>query len=511
MGDTGTPLEVIALNRLAFGPRPSDWAAFQALGNTPEERLNAFLEQQLNPDTVDDSACDARLAAQNFRTLHKPLETLWQDHFVNGDSPPADFTGSAWEWRTLPVREAEAATFIRALYSERQLLEVMVKFWHHHFNVYAWDYWIGPTFVHYDRDVIRAHALGNFRELLGAVAKSPAMLFYLDNATSSRAGPNENYARELFELHTLGAEHYLGVRRQEMVPGYPDAPVGYVDDDVYEATRCLTGWRVADGRWNAPSTGQFYYDDTWHDRFRKLVLGRYMPPDRGIEDGEEVLDVLATHPGTARHIARKLCRRLVSDTPPESLVQQAADVFLSTRDRPDQIKAVVRTIVQSEAFRTTWGEKIKRPFELAVSAMRAVQADLTDFTPSFRWWYGQMGQPLFAWRPPNGYPDVAAPWTGSASMLHRWRFTNRLFLGMDGVQVDVLSQTPADVKTPNALVDFWTQRVLGRPPAESTRRELVDFIAQGRNPDLPLPDDERTARLPHMVALMLMSPDFQWR
>ncbi len=502
--------DVIALNRLAFGPRPGDLETFRSLGASPEEQLAAYLEAQLAPETIDDAACEARLAAQQFRTLGKSLETLWQDHFVNGNSPPSDFTGSPWEWRTLPVRETEAATFIRAIYSERQLFEVMVEFWHHHFSVYAWDYWIGPVFVHYDRDVIRAHALGNFRELLEAVARSPAMLFYLDNATSSRAGPNENYARELFELHTMGAENYLGVRRQDTVPGYPDAPVGYVDDDVYETTRCFTGWRVADGRWGAPNTGLFYYDDDWHDRFQKRVLGRYIPPDRGIEDGIEVLDALASHPGTGRHIARKLCRRLVSDTPPESLVQRAADVFTANWQAPDQIKQVLRTIVLSDEFRTTWGAKVKRPFELTVSALRALQADVVP-TSSFLWWYGQMGQPLFAWRAPNGYPDVAPPWTGSVSLLSRWRFLNRLFVGLDGVQIDVLGQTPAELQTPDELVDFWARRVLGRAPDDATRREVVDFLAQGRNPDLPLPDEERTGRLPYMVALLLMSPDFQWR
>lgn len=234
-------LSVIALNRIAYGPRPGefDTGTFNGqLGTTDFEKLTSFVDWQLNPLAISDTTCDAKLAAANLPALNKTLTQQWTDYL---NTPNAD--------RTRPVQDVITAAFLRAVYSRRQLLEVLVGFWHDHFNIYAWDYsYASATWAHYDRDVIRANALGNFRQLLQAVATSPAMLFYLDNYINQAGGPNENWARELFELHAMGAENYLGVAEQASVPGYPDAPIGYVDADVYEATRCFTGWRVNDGQ-----------------------------------------------------------------------------------------------------------------------------------------------------------------------------------------------------------------------------------------------------------------------
>ncbi|MDE3088843.1 MAG: DUF1800 family protein, partial [Chloroflexota bacterium] len=175
------PLEVIALNRMAFGARPGDLEAFRALpGSTPEEKLRAYVEQQLNPAQIDDRACDARLAP--FETLRKSLEQLWADHVVKNPYADKD-ADKEWEWRMRPASETRAATLIRAAHSQRQLVEVLADFWHNHFNVYGWDDNTAPVLPHYDRDVIRAHLFGNFRQMLQAVAASPAMLYYLDNAT----------------------------------------------------------------------------------------------------------------------------------------------------------------------------------------------------------------------------------------------------------------------------------------------------------------------------------------
>ena len=226
---------------------------------------------------------------------------------------------------------------------------MLADFWHNHFNVYGWSYYIAPAFVYYDRSVIRKHALGNFRKLLGAVAKSPTMLYYLDNYINSQAGPNENFARELFELHTLGAENYLGVKRQSDVPRDENGiPIGYVDDDVYEATRCFTGWRVDNSTWEegVGESGTFLFYSDWHDEYPKRVLGVDIGSYQGIDDGEIVLDTLAAHPGTARHIAYKLCRRFISDNPPEDLVSEAADIFHTNIDKDDQMKRVLRTILK---------------------------------------------------------------------------------------------------------------------------------------------------------------------
>jgi uncharacterized protein (DUF1800 family) len=499
------PLVVIANNRMAFGQRFGDYTEFSKLGSTPEERLDAFIEQQLAPESIDDSNCDEKISAAGFTTLDKSLQELWADHFIN--------YGDDYSYRRLPITETEKATFIRAVYSKRQLLEVLVDFWHNHFNVYGWSYYIAPTFVFYDRSVIRKHALGNFREILGAVAKSPAMLYYLDNYKNSRAGPNENFARELFELHTLGAENYLGVKRQSEVPVDGDGiPIGYVDDDVYEAARCFTGWRVDYSTWEegVGQSGTFLFYSDWHDEYPKRVLGVDIASYQGIEDGEIVLDTLAAHLGTARYIARKLCRRLISDNPPENLVNEAAQVFHANVDKDDQLKRVVRTILKSEAFRNTWGQKVKRPFEAAVSMLRITNADFV-FSNEFGYNYDDMGQPLFSHAAPDGYSDIKEDWVGTVSMLERWNLFNRLIeIWIDDIYMNLVSMTPSQYRTPVEIADHWISHILGRSmhPAEN-RQAIIDFMAQGRNPDYDLPDDLRNERIPRMVALILMSPDFQ--
>jgi len=502
------PLGVIALNRLAFGPRPGEIAAFNALGGNDDARLQAWVDQQLNPNAIDDSPCSAKIAAANLTTLNKSLVQLWADHVVNN-------TTGGWAVRIQPFTETRTATLLRAIYSHRQLKEVLVDFWHNHFSVYADDGNIAPGFVQYDRDVICAHALGNFRTLLGAVATSPAMLYYLDNYTNQAAGPNENYARELMELHTLGAENYLGVMRQVDVPVDGNGvPIGYVDDDVMEATRCLTGWRIADGDWPVSlDTGEFLYYDPWHDRFQKTVLGQYLPANQAaMKDGQDLLDAVAYHPGTARFIARKLCRRLIGDDPPQTIVDAAAAVFVAQRNASDQLKQVVRTIVLSNEFKTTWAEKVKRPFEWIASFLRATNADF-NFSNDFYWNFEGLGQPLFEHRPPDGYPDLKEKWVGTSTLLQTWRLINFCIEGwIDGTTIDTVSQMPGTIVTPNAIVDYWIDRVLGRPlhPIEN-RLPLVEFVAQGRNPDFDLRPDQIAERLPRMVAMIFMLPDFGWR
>jgi uncharacterized protein (DUF1800 family) len=505
-------LAVVALNRMGFGPRPGDIAAFNALAGTPEACLEAYVEQQLNPSAIDDSACDAIIANHQFQTLGKSITQLWADHVRR--------QGVSWNERTQPMWETEQATFLKAVYSKRQLLEVLADHWHNHFNIYGRDYWTAPVWVHYDRDVIRSHLLGNFRQMVQAVGQSPAMLYYLDNQSNSGGNPNENYARELFELHTMGAENYFGVKPLGVGPDgsfvHPapkDAngrPLLYVDEDVYGATTCFTGWRVD------ADTGLFKFDAAAHFPYQKIVLGRAIPAAQGIQDGYDVLNILARHPGTARHIARKLCRRLISDRPPESVVQAAADTFMANLDAADQLKQVVRTILLSPEFRTTWGQKIKRPFEYAVSLLRAAEADFT-MTDQFRWTYQNMGQELFSWNPPNGYPDFKEPWSGTMPMLQRWRLVNWLIewkYGGDGPNKDerrLRFNHPPAVTTATAIVDYWSQRLLGYKLPAHERQQVIEFMAYGRQQTIDLPAKEINDRLRYMIALIFQSPSFQWR
>ncbi|MBK8050215.1 MAG: DUF1800 domain-containing protein [Anaerolineales bacterium] len=498
--------EIVALTRMGFGMRPGDLASLMALGETSDARIAAYVNQQLNPGAIDDSACDAQLAAQGFTTLEKSLTQLWQDHLRQ--------EGVDWYYRLLPAFETRTATFIRAIYSKRQLVEVLADFWHNHFNVYGFDFWSGTTWVQYDRDVIRGHLFGNFRTMLEAVATSPAMLYYLDNISNTSAGPNENFARELFELHGLGAENYLGVVSDPSTIPVDDEgrPIGYCDEDVYGSTRCFTGWSID---WE---TGAFAFDDATHDKYSKTVLGVTIPSFQGVKDGRTVLDLIANHPGAARYIARKLCRRLIGDVPPENVVQAAADTFHAQRNAPDQLKQVVRTILLSPEFRTVWGQKIKRPYEFAVGILRATQG---DFAPddSFFWMYQRLGQALFEWHPPNGYPDFKEDWSSTMPTLQRWRLCNWLIDNWrytdgprkDKLRIDVDGQMPAKYDTPVAIVNFWAQRILGHALPMDELTPIVEFMAAGRNPDYPLPAQDIADRLRFMVALILMSPSFQWR
>jgi hypothetical protein len=507
---------------MGFGPRPGDKAAFNALGSTPQERIEAYVAQQLDPASIDDSDLEARMAIANYDSIDLSsdpdtyLQTLWA-WYMNDDGAPGGRNSTS-----IPRDELVRATFMRAMYSKRQLLEVLTGFWHDHFNVYAdRSSWTRSTMPHLDL-LLRTHALGNFRTMLEQVARSPAMLNYLDNYTSSNGGPNENYSRELFELHTLGAENYFGVMPQSQVPTDGNGrPLGYVDADVFESTRCFTGWSFSFGSEGDGDTGLFYYRASWHDRFQKTVLGNFLAADQtDLKDGRDVLNFLASHPGTGRHIARKLCRKLIADDPPQSVVDAAAAVFTAQWQAPDQLKQVLETILLSNEFKTTWGEKIKRPFEIAVSAMRAARTqfilkmDDSD-TNSFLWRYYGTGQWPFGWPAPNGYPDVRGAWKSMTPRVMSWRLCGWLvdFYNNDEFYLNILGQTPSSARSANALADFWIDRILGRAIDPADREEIVDFMAQGFNPDFELDfsDEDTKDRLRSMVGLIFMSPDFLWR
>lgn len=515
-------LGIIALNRMGYGPRPGDLDAFNALGATDEERLRNYVTQQLNPDSINDSEFETRYAAAGFETLHKTQDELYADHIANNPYNSNDDT--YWDWYSKPAHELVDATFLRAVYSRKQLVEVLADFWHNHFNVYFWQDDGVPLLVSYNRDVLRQHMLGNFRQMLEAVATHPSMLYYLNQNNSSDAGPNENFARELFELHTLGAENYLGVLDPALVQKDANGvAVGYVDNDVYESARAFTGWRVDDDIYEyedgVEKTGRFIFYKPWHDRFNKLILGRYFPADApDMQDGRDVLDLLANHPGTARFISRKLARRFIADEPPVSVVEAAAATFMEFRSAPDQLKRVVETILLSPEFRSTWGAKIKRPIEAAISMMRAVNTDFTRLPGGVAWMCSMMGQPLFEKRSPDGYADVKEAWANTMSMLYRWNFAvgvTESWLSDEEKQrflkTDVVAQTPPDLRTAETLADFWIPRLLNRSMSAVDRAAVVMVMAQEYGTQDELPQDHINWVLPAMVEVILMSPDFQWK
>ncbi len=500
------PLEVMVYTRLAFGARPGELEAFRALGKSPKEQLKAWLDMQLEPSKIDDSACDARL--EGLKTLQKSHKQLWAEHLR--DVPEKD--PNRYEIMVQPANETRLAMLARGVWSKRQLLEVLTDFWHNHFNIAPFrGEHIAALFVSFDRDVIRKHAFGNFRALLGAVATHPCMLYYLDNTSNQRAGPNENFARELFELHTLGAENYFGVKRQRDVPGFAaGTPTGYVDDDVYEATRCFTGWRVADDKDtpNLGDTGEFTFYPAWHDRFQKTVLGQFLPPDQApMKDGQMVLDTLAYHPGTARYICRKLCRRLIADTPPEGLVNRMAKIFLEQQKAPDQLKKVIRAIAESDEFQKIWGEKIKRPLERYISTVRALETEF-KLESERQWTVDWLGQLPFNHPMPDGYPDTRDHWMSSTSLLRYWGTANGLAHNWDESYRSPILKTNDTRRIPNEIAAFWFNRILGRQPSANLRNAVLDKLRDGQDPSKPMPDDALEWRLTESIGLIVMSPEF---
>lgn len=501
------PLESLVFSRAAFGPTPDDVDTFRGMGATPRKRFEAWVEWQLEPETIDDPELALRLAEAGYQTLDKTLSELWNDHLRDED----DF-----DQRMLPIYETQTAAILRAIYSRRQLNEVLVDFWHNHFNVYGWHFFAGPVFVHYDRDVIRPNMLGNFREFLEAMTASPAMLFYLDNVFSSADGPNENFARELLELHAMGEESYYGAIPTDEVPTYDNGtPMGYTDEDVRELARCLTGWSLDE------ENGHFLYRSYWHDQDAKKVLGLQIPAAQGgVKDVRDVLDLLAAHPGVARFVCSKLCRRLVADDPTDALVEEAAAVFLDNVDEPDQLRRVVRTILLSDEFEVSWGDKFKRPFELVISAVRTMGPAFSlpieeDFSRWFFWLLYSTGNLPFTWAPPTGFPDRKEIWLTTNALVTSWRMINLLTgLELDGWRpCDPAESTPDEVRSATGLADYWIDRALLRSMDANARQEIIDFMAQGTNPDrdLDLGTGRLSERLRSMVGLILMSPEFHWR
>ena len=348
----------------------------------------------------------------------------------------------------------------------------MVDFWTNHLNIYFnknADAYLKPTD---DREVIRPHALGKFRDLLGASAHSPAMMMYLDNKDNVKGKPNENYARELMELHTIGVEG------------------GYTQQDVQEVARAFTGWGLVPGNTKKSAAeqpegaGTFRYAAKRHDSDAKTILGASFPAGGGAKDGERVLDILATHPSAAMFISLKLARRFVSDTPPDSVVAKGAAAF---KKSDGDIKATLGAILHSDEFKQSFGQKIKRPFEFVASTLRATNAESDCGKPVLQF-MRQMGQPLFLWAAPNGYPDVQGAWLGASTLLARWNFGAAL-------ASNALKGTHAHLPSEEGSLDALSTRFFGSALPAPVREALQPFA---NNPAT-------------LGALMVSSPLFQVR
>ncbi len=479
------------LSRTTFGSRPEDRDRLARIG------IAAFLEEQLHPEGIDDGALEHQLS--RFGALREPPGALVRklvaqrqarkrNALLEDAPPPPDGMDAGPAMRAPAVRrEAIAqlaqAKVLRAVSSRRQLQEVMADFWFNHFNVFANKADEAALLPEYEERAIRANALGSFPELLEATARSPAMLVYLDNWRSaaprpramSKRGLNENYARELLELHTLGVDG------------------GYTQQDIVEVARCFTGWTVADPR----TDPHFVFRPGMHDFGAKAVLGHVIPAGGGEEDGEQVLRILAAHPSTARFIASKLVRRFVSDEPPESLVASVAATYQRTRG---DIRSMLRTVFDSPAFwsRSAVRAKVRSPLELVAAALRGLEAKIDDPLPLAKA-LARIGEPLYLAQAPTGYPDRAETWLSSGAMLARIDFGLQLANGrIPGTQVDL---APLAAATPAGALDKAAARLGVADLSEKTRAYVLDELQRSR-PQL------MTARA---VGLLLGAPEMQRR
>ena len=528
------------LNRLTFGARPGDAEKVRSMG------IESWIDLQLHPERIDDAGTTQLIA--RYSILNTPTSDIVRDFNLvqqtqrqvkRADANDTSMTKKDVRRDAIAenpqlvallrqnqqlVGQVQSASLARAVTTERQLNEVMVDFWENHFSVFSGKGQTRLFLAQYDHDVIRPNALGKFRDLLGAVAKSPAMLFFLDNWESAadstqptlaanrgggrggrpgiiarrpgrigfpgqvgrgqippavrdrlqnatpeerqrlmqqvqaraRRGLNENYARELMELHTLGVDG------------------GYTQKDVQEVARALTGWTFQ------RQTGEFFFNPNIHDAGEKTILGQKFPAGHGEDEGERVLDIVARHPSTARFIATKLARHFVSDEPPKALVDRCAQTFTKT---DGDIRETVRCVITGPEFfsRAAYRAKVKTPFELVASALRAVNAE-PDTTPRTAQLVARLGQPIFGRQTPDGWPDRGDAWMNTGAILNRINFGLALAAGqIPGARPANLPDFDALRTQPRAQqVDAIVKSVLGGQVSPETRQVLMT----GDNPML---------------------------
>jgi hypothetical protein len=461
---------VHAVDRLTFGARPGDFEQFRLLGR------KRWIEQQLHPEQIPENPqLEARL---------RLLNSLWTSPI----SLQQQFVGAMGAQRTI-TEDLTEAKLLRAVYSNRQLFELLCDFWYNHFNVFlnkGADRFYVPS---YDENVIRPHVLGKFYDLLLATAQSPAMLFYLDNWQSvgpssvaarrgRKHGLNENYGRELLELHTLGVNG------------------GYTQEDVINVARCFTGWTLSSPR----EGGGFIYKDVWHDKGQKVVLGHVINAGGGMDDGLRVLAILARQPATARFISWKLAQRFVADDPAPSLVARMTATFLRT---DGDLREVMHSMLLSPEF---WSEgafraKVKMPLEVIASALRATAADVVSARALFNE-LNKLGEPLYRKVEPSGYSSANAEWVSSAGLLERMNLAAALAMNrIPGIHLDTAAWQP-DSSDP---IRFATE-ILGQPPSPETTAVLENAVDANLLKPASLPPRDNT---PMLLGLLIGSPDFQ--
>jgi uncharacterized protein (DUF1800 family) len=446
------------LRRMSFGTTQATLDRARAIG------LEAYVEEQLNPGALDDHLVEDRV--RRLDTMKRTLGELLTE-----------------EQRGRIVAEFLLATLIRQAWSPKQFYEMLVDFWTNHFNIFIGKNMVRVLKIFDDQEAIRPNALASFSKLLHASARSPAMLVYLDQALSSKEAPNENYARELLELHTLGVDG------------------GYTQQDVYETARTLTGWSVVGPRGRRQAGGEpgsFVFRPRRHDDGEKQVMDLTIPAGSGQAGGEMLLDYLADHPSTARFVSHRLAVRFVADAAPPPLVDRLADSF--QRSGGD-VQELLRTLIFSSEFAASAGQKVKRPLEFFVSLIRATDLQITGRPRPLFEALRLLGQMPYGWPSPDGYPDYADWWLTTSGLLNRWNLAMRVATGaLPGVRVPY-RRLLADAQSPVDVVDLLCTRFLGEPLPSDARDLLVSFASDGNLRD----------NVPAVAGLILGSPHFQMR
>lgn len=497
-----------ALNRTTFGCRDVDEHYVQQVG------WQTWVEEQLDPPSGDDTELAQHIAAQAMHIEYEASDPEKLDDDAEGweavdEWRPLNYLNMSeqelyevliyagdrhpWHevWRV--YTETMNGVYLRAAHSSFQLREVMTDFWLNHFSVWNdGDDIMRLSILVYDRDVIRPRVFGNFRDMLGAVAQSTAMMWYLDNARSPAELPNENYARELMELHTLGQDAYLGTVDPETVEkDASGVAVGFTDQDVIEVSRALSGWTVEVGQWrgrngnNLPYTWLFTYNEAQHNDEAGLFLGQDLSGlTADMAQGERVLDLLADHPATARFVTTKMCRRLFGETPPQAVLDRAFDTWMANRSAPDQISRVLDSILlDGTEIGDEAPSRIRRPFEKMVGAWRAMGATI-NASWAWTWVSHETKDAAFDWPSPDGRPDVNGYWLAGTQVMSAWNGMYNLSTWSGAVTGDLLSEMPEDTTdSAIALTDYWVGKMIGYELSSvEGYNELVDFTFHWAGP-----------------------------
>lgn len=458
------------LRRATYGPTPASLDYVRSKGIAP------WLDQQLSPGTIDDSTFQ--------RQLHNKFPWLsWSIPDVIRKVPE----GGRWPFMT----ELSMATIARAAWSKRQLFEVMCEFWSNHLHITCPSDKVWFARHDYDATVIRQHAFGTFEDMLIASAKHPAMLVYLNNAESSRDNPNENYGRELLELHTVGIDG------------------GYTEKEMFDSALIMTGFTLR------PDTQQYIYDEYAHYTGAVSVLGFDRANTKQVEGeqlGIDYLRHLARHPATARHLSRKLWVRFISDTPDDTFVDELAQVYL---DNGTAIKPMLRHLFLSDAFATSIGQKMRRPYEDVIATLRLLgyrqeAGDRSDGLRSLHWMVTELGHAPFAWGLPDGYPDEGSAWLSAGSTLNRWNRHLALasHWGAEELPMPPLrSLLPAKLpRNHGEMLDALARRLVFRTMEDRHKKVILSFLDRRASDPFDRQDAEALYRMGPAVALILDSP-----